>query len=209
MSFVFCSGVRIVVRMENAEVERRRAAHRTQISIEASKLRARAEPPPNPNGGYVEEVIATGKNSLGTRYRSVREGQLKRYFDGGQIDQDQFDVGSAYANDLALLYRSGRDTLGSTRSDLGATDHLTEAQSDALRRVIAIDDRLTAKDRVIVRKVCGEDHTAIDAVAAATGVRNFAFAVPRFLEAMIGLVKATHQAKRAGWARLVAIRAAC
>lgn len=171
------------------------------IQINPAGLKDRAEPPPNPNGGYVEEVIATGKNQLGTRYRTTKLTWLEKYRASGQIGQEQFEAGDRYATDCQILFASGRDSTDQeVRSGGSASRHpLSQAQVDAMRRIHAIDSRLCKNDRHIVHEVCGRDVSARSAVLKVLGEKDFHYAVPRLREALTSLVKATHAAKANGW----------
>lgn len=104
-----------------------------------------------------------------------------------------------YAGIFALaLSRSGRDSTDLDIVSGGSGFPISEAQSDAVKKLISIDSHMPQKDRLIVRKLC-EGYTMAEAVNAACG-DNFTHTVPaRVRDALDALDEAITSARQGGY----------
>lgn len=125
----------------------------------------RAEPPPNPNGGYGEELIAVGTSRHATRFVAPDNHPLALARKGKRISEMQFQAGHKYREKSSFLDRSGKDsTLQLLVSGGGSPTTLTDAQCDASAWLVRVNWLMAAQHRHIVQQVCGYGETPARAV---------------------------------------------
>ena len=110
--------------------------------------------------------------------------------------QARFDAGQRYSEIFLTAQSSGRDStqaLNVSRSGGGLP--LSQAQSDAIRSLVAIDSCMGERDRRIVRLVCGEGHWPSEAIRTVCADYKHTIAA-RFREALDSLVEAHEMARR-------------
>ncbi len=138
---------------------------------------------------------------MGWRRQSPLEAAFERgQLGGGNPQFDalrRFEAGEAYARLYALSQASGRDSTDLDRiGGAGRGDSMPEAQARALHSLAEIDRRMNARDRMIVRMVCGEGHFPSEAVRTACNDYRHTVA-SRFREALDALIEAMLSVRRA------------
>ncbi len=112
--------------------------------------------------------------------------------------QRRLEAGEAYARLHALSQASGRDSTDLDRIGRGRQgDGLSEARARALHTLSEVERRMNARDRLIVRMVCGEGHFPSEAVRTACNDYRHTVA-SRFREALDSLIEAMLSARHAG-----------
>lgn len=125
----------------------------------------RAELPPNPNGGYAEELVAVGKNAWVTRYVIDDRHPLALARRLKRISELQYQAGLTYREKASLIARKGKDsTMALLVSGGGDCTSMTDAQCDASTWVFQVNFLLNAKHRHIVQQVCGLGETPAKAI---------------------------------------------
>jgi hypothetical protein len=116
---------------------------------------------------------------------------------------DRFRAGDEYRALFERMHPRNRDStdrdpLG-TAQCTGAPIALTMAE--ATKKIVAIDSHLSARDRAIIRHVCGEGWSPAQAVRDALGHDWYKDrVVPRFNEALDALIEAMIAARRSRYA---------
>jgi hypothetical protein len=185
------------VRILLAALQAWKAAQADELVRGATKAE---QAPAKLHAGLVVQLVHRPRIGTFRRVRNTKESVILSYKENGQINQSEYDAGEAYEKDFQLLFASGKDSLdfgvGGKPSSFAP---VSQAQADAMTRLIAIESRLSQCNRKIVRMVCGENHWASYAVRHVTKEDAKAFAMPRFREAMRCLVSASARAKGEGW----------
>jgi hypothetical protein len=126
-----------------------------------------------------------------------RVSSLEAAYERGQLgggsplyDADKrLAAGEAFARLYARSRASGRDSTDLDRIGGGHGDTFSEAQARALHTLGEIERRMNARDRMIVRMVCGESHFPSEAVRIACNDYRHMVA-SRFREALDSLIEA-------------------
>jgi hypothetical protein len=147
--------------------------------------------------GQAKRVIAPGKGWR--RLSPLEQAFLRGQLAGGAARHDaraRFEAGKRYGEMFALAQSSGRDSTDLDRiSKSGGGASLSDSQASAIRRLIAVDSRMSANDRAIVRLVCGEGFFPSEAVRQVCA--DYRHTIPaRLREALDGLVEAMESARR-------------
>lgn len=167
-----------------------------KTAIRQPALPRNFEEPPRVVEGMVQDITGANRG----RYRQTKSNPLRNYADSGQITEEQFLAGEWYEKQFKAMYPQGRDSTDLDRVTGGGAGLLiAECQADAMRRVIAVDSRLSASDRAIVRMVCGEGNDATGAVRSATKEMSKNYPVPRFKEALESLITAIAKSAKDKW----------
>lgn len=106
------------------------------------------------------------------------------------------DAGQTYGEIFAMAQCSGKDStqaLNISRSHGGLP--LSQAQSDAIRKLVSLHSRMGDRDRRIIIMVCGQGYWPSEAVRAVCGDYRDTVAA-RFREALDSLIEAMETAKR-------------
>jgi hypothetical protein len=104
----------------------------------------------------------------------------------------RFAAGQRYAGIFDLSQSGGCDSTqmqAISRSRVGSGGPAGHSQSEALRALARIEERLGARDARIIRMVCGEGHAPVEAVRAACGDDYKHTVAARFREALDALVE--------------------
>lgn len=133
------------------------------------------------------------------RLSPLEQAFLKGQLAGGAGTHDaeaRFAAGKRYGEMFALAQSSGRDSTDLDRiSTSSGAGHISDSQSAAIRKLIAVDSRMSLRDRQIVRLVCGEGFFPSEAVRQVCA--DYKHTIPaRLREALDGLVDAFAQARR-------------
>lgn len=154
------------------------------------------DPPPKVVEGMVQDIRGETRG----RYRQTKSNPLRNYADNNQITEEQFLAGEWYERQYKSMYPGGRDSTDLDRvSGSGSGQLIADVQSDAIKKIIAVESRLSASDRAIVRKVCGDGEEATSAVRIVTRQQSERFPIPRFREALDNLVTAISRSLKNGW----------
>lgn len=122
---------------------------------------------------------------------------LEAAYQNGKLgDKDSSDArsrlnaGLTYSSIWDAAQSAGRDStqaLNVSRSSGGGS--ISQAQSESIKALVAIESHLGQRDRIIIRMVCGEGHFPSEAVAMVSP--DYAKAtMPRFREALDALDEA-------------------
>lgn len=122
---------------------------------------------------------------------------LEAAYQNGKLgDKDSSDArsrlnaGLTYSGIWDTAQSAGRDStqaLNVSRSSGGGS--ISQAQSDSIKALVAIESHLGQRDRIIIRMVCGEGHFPSEAVAMVSP--DYAKAtMPRFRESLDCLIEA-------------------
>jgi len=110
--------------------------------------------------------------------------------------RSRLNAGLTYASIWDTAQSGGRDStqaLNVSRSSGGGST--SQAQSDSIKALVAIDSHLGQRDRIIIRMVCGEGHFPSEAVAMVSP--DYAKATTaRFKEALDALADALETVRR-------------
>lgn len=142
------------------------------------------------------------------RSRSV----LELAFERGQLDDGEgaalsrtfrakrrIDAAALYTKLYAVAETSGKDSTDLDRiASVSTRLPLTERQAEAIRSLTAIESRMGARDRRIVRMVCGENYRLSEAVLAVCGKSYRYSVIVRFREALDALIEAVEAFRREG-----------
>ena len=144
----------------------------------------------------------------GWRVRSVLEVAFERcQLDDGEGDalsrafraKRRFDAGQIYAKLFVVAQTSGKDSTDLDRiASVSTRLPLTERQAEAIRSLAAIERHIGARDRRIVRMVCGENYRLSEAVLCACGKSYRRSVMPRFREALDAVIEAVETIRREG-----------
>ncbi len=150
-----------------------------------------------PDGPRTKRVIAPGK--AWRRLSPLEQAFLRGQLAGGAPRHDaqaRFEAGKRYGEMFALAQSSGRDSTDMDRiSKSGGSASLSDSQASAIRRLIAVDSRMSERDRAIVRLVCGLGYFPSEAVRQVC--EDYKHTIPaRLREALDGLVEAIASASR-------------
>jgi len=133
------------------------------------------------------------------RLSPLEQAFLRGQLAGGAAAHDaeaRLTAGKRYGEMFALAQSSGRDCTDLDRiSTSTGSGGVSDSQSAAIRQLIAVDSRMSARDRQIVRLVCGEGYFPSEAVRQVCA--DYKHTIPaRLREALDGLVEAFAQARR-------------
>ena len=153
--------------------------------------------PPKILEGHVQDT----KGDIRGRYRQTKSNMLRTYADSGQIDEAMLEAAEWYEERFLAVFATGRDStdMDSVSGSAGSRTPLSQYQAESLREIIAVDSRLTAENRQIVRGICGEGKGASECVREVTGEESRHFPIPRFREALTRLVSAIVRARKQHW----------
>lgn len=115
-----------------------------------------------------------------------------------QDARSRFMAGIRYSEIWDRAQSAGRDSTQALNGSRGGGSGLpiTQAQSDAVRALVAIHAGMSARDRIIVRLVCGEGYFPSEAVKLAAG-DDYKNVVPaRFREALDALCDAIEAVRK-------------
>ena len=144
-------------------------------------------------------VIAPGKGWR--RLSPLEQAFLRGQLAGGAPAHDaeaRFEAGKRYGGMFAIAQSSGRDSTDMDKiTGSGAASHsISDSQADAIRRLIQVDMVLSARDRAIVRMVCGQGFFPSEAVRQVCA--DYRHTIPaRLREALDALVEAFETVRRA------------
>lgn len=111
---------------------------------------------------------------------------------------NRYEAGKAYTEMFDLSQKSGRDStqaLNMTAPGGFGAGTLSQASSTALTQRISIESHMGARDRQIIRMVCGEGYQPAEAVRHVCGDYQHTVAA-RFREALDALIEAMETARR-------------
>lgn len=165
--------------------------------INSDHVRNRAFVIEIPDGRDTKRIIAPGKGWR--RLSPLEQAYLRGQLAGGAARHDalaRFEAGKRYGEMFAIAQSSGRDSTNMDRiSRSGGGASISDSQASAIRAVIAVDSRMSARDRAIVRLVCGEGFFPSEAVRQVCA--DYRHTIPaRLREALDGLVEAFEAARR-------------
>jgi hypothetical protein len=144
--------------------------------------------------GHVQD-LAPGRRG---GWRQTDSDRLGTYADSGQINEDQLEAARWYQE----TYRA-REPHCETKFERVSRGSnglpISLIQGEAMKRIIAVDTRLSEENRLIVRAICGEGHHASHVVRMVTGEQGKHYPIPRFREALNALRNAILAAKKDGW----------
>jgi hypothetical protein len=131
---------------------------------------------------------------------------LEAYYEKGQLGGGdtryaaiaRLEAGLTYAALFQTAQASGRDSTDLSRISGGARGlPLAQAQIEALRALASVQGHMGARDRAIVRMVCGEGYWPSEAVrSVCAGYKDRVTA--RFREALDVLIEALETTRRQG-----------
>lgn len=107
----------------------------------------------------------------------------------------RYQAGMYYAKVWDTAQSAGRDStqaLNVSRSSGGGS--ISQAQSDSIKALVAIESHLGQRDRIIIRNVCGLGCFPAEAVALVSPLYAKA-TIPRFNEALDALIEAIRDSK--------------
>jgi hypothetical protein len=111
----------------------------------------------------------------------------------------RFAAGETYAKLFMVAQSSGKDSTNLDRiASVSTRAPLTERQAEAIRSLAAIESHMGARDKAIVRMVCGENYRLSEAVLSACGKSYRHSVTLRFREALDALIEALETVRRAG-----------
>lgn len=167
---------------------------------------ARIELPPKvgPGQAFIIEMFA--EKSVGERRRVVNTGEhplLLAYYRGqlvskypatvpeaDRITEDQrLEAGQEYRGKFEAMGRSGRDSTDFEVSGRGGSrTPWAQTQADAIMWLKRIEEKMHPRDRIIVRKFCGEGWSMVGALRHASIIFHPNSAAYRVREALDDLV---------------------
>lgn len=169
----------------------------------------RTEPEPeapariDPNLYVQDRALSTG---AGAKKGWRKPSPLNAYYEKGQLGGGdarytalaRLEAGLRYAALFATSQASGRDSTDLSRISSSASGlPLAQAQIEALRALAAIEGYMGARDKTIVRMVCGGGYWPSEAVrSVCAGYKDRVTA--RFREALDVLIEAMETARRQG-----------
>jgi len=144
-----------------------------------------------------KRVIAPGKGWR--RLSPLEQAFLRGQLAGGAAKYDaqaRFEAGKRYGEMFAVAQSSGRDSTDMDRiSRSGGGASISDSQAQAIRRLIAVESRMSERDRAIIRMVCGQGFFPSEAVRQVCA--DYRHTIPaRLREALDGLVDAFEAARR-------------
>lgn len=150
-----------------------------------------------PDGRTTKRVIAPGKGWR--RLSPLEQAYLRGQLAGGAPRHDalaRFEAGKRYGEMFALAQSTGRDSTDMDRiSRSGGGASISDSQAAAIRAVIAVESRLSERDRAIVRMVCGQGFFPSEAVRQVCA--DYKHTIPaRLREALDGLVEGFEASRR-------------
>jgi len=148
-------------------------------------------------GARTKRVAAPGKGWR--RLSPLEQAFLRGQLAGGAAKYDaqaRFEAGKRYGEMFALAQSSGRDSTDMDRiSKSGGGASISDSQAHAIRRLIAVESRMSERDRAIVRMVCGQGFFPSEAVRQICA--DYRHTIPaRLREALDGLAEAFESARR-------------
>jgi hypothetical protein len=148
-------------------------------------------------GARTKRVAAPGK--AWRRLSPLEQAFLRGQLAGGAPKYDaqgRFEAGKRYGEMFAIAQSSGRDSTDMDRiSKSGGGASISDSQAQAIRRLIAVESRMSERDRAIVRMVCGQGFFPSEAVRQVCA--DYRHTIPaRLREALDGLVEAFESARR-------------
>ena len=164
--------------------------------IEADHVQNRAFVVDVPGRG--KAVIAPGK--AWRRLSPLEQAFLRGQLAGGAPGHDseaRFQAGKRYGEMFAIAQATGRDSTNLDKiTGSGASSHsISDSQAEAIRRLILVDMKLGARDRAIVRMVCGQGFFPSEAVRQVCA--DYRHTIPaRLREALDALVEAFETVRR-------------
>lgn len=187
------------------------------MSKNRRKARAKAEPIEGPakiaedhvqNRAYVIELgetparakpaVAPGK--AWRRLSPLEQAFLRGQLAGGSARHDaeaRLQAGKRYGGMFAVAQSTGRDCTNLDKiTGSGAGSHsISDSQAEAIRRLILVEMKLGARDRAIVRMVCGQGFFPSEAVRQVCA--DYKHTIPaRLREALDALVEAFEAVRR-------------
>lgn len=117
---------------------------------------------------------------------------------GSYSARTRYDAGQQYSETFDLAQSSGRDStqaLNTISSSGFGGGGISQAQSSAIKHLVVVDSLLGHRDRKIIRMVCGEGHSPVEAVRAVCGDYRDTVSA-RFREALDSLIEAQETARR-------------
>ena len=150
-----------------------------------------------PEGRGTKRVIAPGKGWR--RLSPLEQAFLRGQLAGGAPRFDamaRLEAGKRYGEMFAVAQSSGRDSTDMDRiSRSGGGASISDSQAGAIRALIAVDSRMSPRDRAIVRLVCGQGFFPSEAVRQVCA--DYRHTIPaRLREALDGLVEAFEEGRR-------------
>ena len=150
-----------------------------------------------PDGRETKRIIAPGKGWR--RLSPLEQAYLRGQLAGGAPRHDalaRFEAGKRYGEMFAIAQSSGRDSTDMDRiSKSGGGASISDSQAGAIRALIAVESRLSERDRAIIRMVCGQGFFPSEAVRQVCA--DYKHTIPaRLREALDGLVEAFDSARR-------------
>lgn len=108
------------------------------------------------------------------------------------LAKDRYNAGKFYTKLWDLSQKAGRDSTAGfdVGRSMGSGIPLTEAQSDAVARLVAIEMKLGANDRTIVRAVCALGYQPNEAIHGLCKLSSETRVTPRLCEALDALLDA-------------------
>lgn len=148
--------------------------------------------------GHVQDIAAGRRGG----WRQTQTDHLRTYADGRQISEDQLEAARWYEEFYRKREPAGetkfeRVSGGGTGLPIGAT------QAAAMKRIIAVDTRLSEQNRLIIRAICGDGHNATHVIRMVTGEQGKHYPIPRFREALNALRTAILSARKDEWTALL------
>lgn len=149
-----------------------------------------------PQGEYEEELIGGGHGHA-KRLRRIDEHPLTKAYFRGQLGPpksaaatDRFTAGEMLRRLCGQVGRSMRDSTDFTPGGGSTGLPWTISQENAIRKIQAIESRMSPHDYIIARKLCGEGCEPIEAIRAANIVCGERDTIARLCAAMDNLVYA-------------------
>lgn len=115
---------------------------------------------------------------------------------GTYASADRLAAGLEYARLCDLEREAGRDSTSALTKVSGSSRHtnLTDARADAVRKLALIDGAMGARDRRIIRMVCGDGFWPSQAVREVCGLDYTKAVSARLREALDALIEAVEKA---------------
>jgi hypothetical protein len=114
----------------------------------------------------------------------------------GYTPEARFMAGQRYAEVWDAAQSAGRDSTQAQNISRGfGGGSISQAQSDAIKALVAIDSHMGQRDRIIIRMVCGEGYFPSEAVRLACGDYKDTVSA-RYREALDALVDAVEEARK-------------
>src|SRR5579872_3006366 len=124
-----------------------------------------------PDGRRTKRVISPIK--WWRKLSPLERAHLKGELNGGypqHSGQDRFEAGKRYSEIFDLSESSGRDSTDMDKiNKSGSGAGISQAQSDAMVKRISVESHLPARDRQIIRMVCGEARNPPEAIRHVCG----------------------------------------